>query len=235
MKLHYFQHVPFEGLGCIKAWAERNGAEISSTVFYEGNILEPALDYDMLIVMGGPMNVDEEGAYPWLKKEKEWIKKGIAAGKKVFGVCLGAQLVASALGAKVYKNSQKEIGWFPVQWTDKAKKSPAFSSFYGYSEVFHWHGDTFELPEGCERAAKSAACLNQAFFLGDRVACLQFHLETTPQTARLLVDHCAHELVNAPFIQEREKILAAEDQFQKINEMLFRLLDGLWTGGKVSV
>lgn len=233
MKLHFFQHVPFEGLGNIEVWAKKQGASISSTRFYEKDFSAPA-GYDFLVVMGGPMNVDEENIYPWLKQEKKWIAQAIDAGKKVLGVCLGAQLIARALGAPVYKNPQKEIGWWPVEWSADAKNHPAFSRFSKSSEVFHWHGDTFDLPKGCVRAASSKACLNQAFFYGNNVAGLQFHLETTPETARLLAENCGGELVAAPFIQDRETVLGKPAQFQALSGMLEKFLDGLWLKEKIS-
>lgn len=235
MKLHYFQHVPFEGLGNIETWAQKNKIYISSTRFFEPGAAEPALDYDFLVVMGGPMNVDEENIYPWLKDEKIWIEKAIRAGKKVLGICLGAQLIARVLGSLVYKNPRKEIGWWPVIWAPEAAAHPAFSAFTGVNEVFHWHGDTFDLPSGCEHAAKSEACLNQAFFYGENTAGLQFHLESTPDSVRLLADHCADEIVDAPFVQSREEILGTEKQFKNVAGLLENFLNGFFLKKETSV
>lgn len=228
MKLHYFQHVPFEGLGSIENWAKKNEISVSSTRFFEPGAAEPSEDYDLLVVMGGPMNVDEEEKYPWLKNEKLWIEKAVRGGKKVLGVCLGAQLIASVLGSRVYKNPVKEIGWWPVIWTPEAGKHSAFSAFTGVSEVFHWHGDTFDLPPGCERAAKSEACLNQAFFCGNNVVGLQFHLESTPATLELIAEHCADEITDSPFIQTREEILGTPKQHEKLAKMSDAFLDGFF-------
>ena len=115
MKVHYFQHVPFEGLGSIEQWLISKAAQISVTKFYENTNLPEIHEIDWLIIMGGPMSVNNEHTYPWLQAEKKFIAESIANGKIVLGVCLGAQLIASALGAKVYQNQNRDIGWFPVE------------------------------------------------------------------------------------------------------------------------
>ncbi len=235
MKLHFFQHVPFEGLGNIELWAEKQGILISSTRFFEKENLEPPSDYDFLVIMGGPMNADEENIYPWLREEKKWIAQAVRSGKKVLGVCLGAQLIARVLGAPVYKNPQKEIGWWPVEWTSEAQTHPIFSALPNPAAVFHWHGDTFDLPPGCVRAAKSEACLNQAFFYGSHVAGFQFHMESTPESVRLLADHCAEEIILGPFIQAREEILGKSAQFETLSEMLNAFLGRFFLEEKSSV
>ena len=235
MKLHYFQHVPFEGLGNIEVWAKKHQASISSTRFFEKEIHKPSSDYDFLVIMGGPMNVDEENIYPWLKEEKKWIAEAVHSGKKVLGVCLGAQLIAQVLGARVYKNAQKEIGWWPVELTTEAKLNSAFSVLPHTASVFHWHGDTFDLPSGCIRAAQSKACLNQAFFYGNHAVGLQFHMESTADTVKLLAENCADEIIPASFIQSQEEILGRADQFENLSVMLTQFLDGFWLKGKNSV
>ena len=165
--------------------------------------------------------------YPWLTQEKRFIDQTIAGGKIVLGVCLGAQLVACVLGAHVYRNAEKEIGWFPIQLTENASASSLFSGLPPTQEVFHWHGDTFELPAGAVHIARSAACEHQAFLLDERVVGLQFHLETTQQTAQDLIHNCHKELVPAPFIQTAEEMLADEQRFVRINAVMEQVLDGL--------
>src|SRR2546428_2396131 len=122
MNIHYFQHVPFEGLGCIEDWANRKSHVLSSTRFFEKHTLSDLKTIDWLIVMGGPMGVYDESEYLWLKEEKEFIKKAIDANKVVIGICLGSQLIAEVLGAKVYKNKFTEIGWFPVEVFEGTKQ-----------------------------------------------------------------------------------------------------------------
>lgn len=200
MQVHVFQHVPFEGLGSIATLLEQRQAGVGFTRFYEPAARLPALaEVDCLIVLGGPMSVNDEEELPWLRQEKRFISEAIADGKAVLGICLGAQLIASALGARVYPGPEKEIGWFPILAEPVGVGTFAFPASV---QVFHWHGETFDLPAGAVRLAASAACRNQAFQLGDRVLGLQFHLETTPESAAAILTHCADELLgNHPYIQ----------------------------------
>src|SRR6266540_3625768 len=129
MKIHYLQHAEFEGLGTIDDWVKVRGHEVTKTEFYRGDPA-PSLDPGaFLIVLGGSMNVDDTHRYPFLIDEKRLIEKAIGAGHGVLGICLGAQLVASVLGARVYPNRWKEIGWFPVQKTEHAAQSRIADNF----------------------------------------------------------------------------------------------------------
>ena len=229
MRAHYLQHVPFEGLGSIQPWLVSAGAEITCTRMFEAAVL-PALErFDLLVVMGGPMSVNEEERFPWLVREKEYVCNVVAAGKPVLGVCLGAQLIASALGARVYKNREPEIGWFPVQGVPA--DDPSVFAFPASAEVFHWHGETFDLPEGATHIARSEACENQAFQFGDSVIGLQFHLETTPDSTRAMVANCGDELVDSPHVQTAEEILAAgPETYAAINRLMGEVLSFLLRG-----
>jgi GMP synthase-like glutamine amidotransferase len=227
MNIHWIQHVPFEGLGSIEGWAGSHGHRMTSTRVYQGELFPSVNCLDWLIIMGGPMNVYEDKKYPWLVNEKRFIEDTIKAGKIVLGICLGAQLIADVLGAKVYPNTYKEIGWFPVYLTNEGQQFPLFKGLASGAEVFHWHGDTFDLPQGAIQIAQSSACQNQAFIYDERVVGLQFHLETTRQGAEQLIAHCGEELVTAPFIQPREIILSDEGKFQRINQIMQEVLDQL--------
>ena len=223
MKAHYFKHVPFEDLGSIRSWLMKDSYTITCTPFFESADLPVLQEIDLLIVMGGPMSVNDEKIHPWLVPEKKFIRQMIMSGKPVLGICLGAQLIASAMGAKVYPNSMKEIGWFPV-YGIPSDDSSVFC-FPQSLEAFHWHGETFDLPVGATHIAKNDGCKNQAFQLGRSVIGLQFHLETTPQSARDLVAHCRNELVPAACIQTEKEILSAEAaQYQSINRLMDRIL-----------
>jgi GMP synthase-like glutamine amidotransferase len=227
MRAHYFQHVPFEGLGSIGPWLESRGASVTGTRVFEKWTWPAVNDVDFLIVMGGPMSVNDESSYPWLKDEKRFIKESITRGKAVLGVCLGAQLITSAMGARVYPNAEKEIGWFPIHSVAAPEAKGAFQ-FPKEAEVFHWHGETFDLPPRAIRLARSAACENQAFQLGRNVIGLQFHLETTPEGARDLATHCRHELVPAKFVQSEETILSARaERYAAINALMSDVLSFL--------
>jgi GMP synthase-like glutamine amidotransferase len=223
MQAHYFQHVPFEGLGSIEPWLGKAGYRITNTKFFESADLPDPDAIDLLVLMGGPMSVNDEDMFPWLAREKQFICDMIESGKPVLGICLGAQLIASAMGAKVYQNSVKEIGWYPIKgasWVDCS-----IFSFPAFIEVFHWHGETFDLPAGAIRLAGSKGCENQAFQIGKSVIGLQFHLETTPETARKMVLHCRNELIPSQYVQSEEEILSAKpEQYQAINRMMDNIL-----------
>lgn len=227
MRWHCLQHVPFEGPGNIEQWARSKSFEFTvSNLWEEAPLPQPSV-FDGLVIMGGPMNVYEEARYPWLVEEKRLIESAIGHGKAVFGVCLGAQLIADVLGSHVYRNPHKEIGWFPVQWTPQALESAIFKDFPQSMHVLHWHGDTFELPISAIRMAHSDACENQAFLYQDTVIGLQFHLESTQQSLELLVSHCDEELVPGPYIQQQEAILNQPEHIQHIQAALYRMLDAL--------
>jgi GMP synthase-like glutamine amidotransferase len=227
MRLHYFQHVPFEGLGSIESWAKDMGHDITLTRLFAKDPFPNLDDIDLLVVMGGPMGIYEEHKYPWLFKEKKYIDQAIVNGKIVLGICLGAQLIADVLGAKVYPNTYKEIGWFPIQKTRDTAETRIADFLPEQIDVFHWHGDMFEIPLGAVHIAKSAACENQGFIYDNQVVALQFHLETIEQSARDLIANCENDLTEGPFIQSPEAILTDISRFKKINVLMSELLNHL--------
>jgi GMP synthase-like glutamine amidotransferase len=225
MRIHYLQHVPFEGLASIEQWVTRHGNIISATKFYNGDTLPPVDDLDWVIVMGGPMNIYEDDKYPWLNSEKHFIEAAIEKNKVVIGICLGSQLIADVLGSKVYKGQEKEIGWYPITMTPEAQNYPVFAAIPQSMNVFHWHGDTFDLPSDAVRLAYSEACANQAFIYGDKVLGLQFHLESTKESVHQIIENCASELVTGKYIQKPEEMLARDGDFKKINSFMSKILD----------
>lgn len=226
MRVHYLQHVEFEGLGRLASRFARDGWLVSCTRLFAGEPLPEPERVDLLVVMGGPMSVNDEEAYPWLIKEKSFIKDVIAQNRPVLGICLGAQLIASALGGRVYPNAEKEIGWFPVCRVEPLQLDTF--RFPETIEVFHWHGETFDLPEGCVHLARSGCCRHQAFQYGRSVIGLQFHLETTPESAQSLVEHCRDELVEGGYVQTEQEILAANPaRFVVIHRLMDDILDYL--------
>jgi GMP synthase-like glutamine amidotransferase len=234
MKIHWLQHVAFEGLGSIETWAKERGDTLRCTRLFAGEILPPQDAFDLLIVMGGPMGVHDLDKYPWLKEEKDFLRQVIAAGKPVLGICLGAQLLADVLGARVFPNKEKEIGWFPVLRAsvdpNGSRLPEQLTTILPNSQtVFHWHGDTFTLPEETVQLYSSAACANQAFVYDERVIGLQFHLETTPESIAALIENCREELIPAPWIQPEGEMLAAgkKEILVKINSWMGGLLEYL--------
>lgn len=227
LRIRSLQHVAFEDAAEIGSWAAMRGHRLDATRLFQAQALPALDDFDWLLVMGGPMSVCEERDYPWLPDEKKLIRRAIEHNKTVLGICLGAQLIASALGARVYRNAQKEIGWFPVSLTPEGARASAFAGFPPVFTAFHWHGDTFDLPEGGLHLARSEACAHQAFIVGDRVVGLQFHLESSPASVERLLAHCAGELVSAPFIQDERKIRGGAQDTAAVNGLLYTMLDNM--------
>lgn len=224
MRAHYLQHVAFEGLGSIEAWLESNQYQVTSTRLFESADFPSVSDLDLLIIMGGPMSVNDETELPWLIKEKQFVRAMIDAGKPVLGICLGAQMIANVMGAKIYPNSQKEIGWFSIK--SFAENNKNLFQFPLVSKVFHWHGETFDLPKNAHLLASSQACVNQAFQLGDNVIGLQFHLETTPESLNQIATHCADELVPNEFVQSADDMQkASQADFDGINRLMVQVLE----------
>ncbi len=222
MKIHCIQHVAFEGLGNIEEWITIHNHSLNTTQLFLNEQLPKTDDFDLLIIMGGPMGVYDTDQYPWITEEKELIIATMELGKPILGICLGSQFIASALGAKVYPGPMKEIGWFPL--TIKNNNWLAFES--ANPIVFHWHGDTFDLPESAQLLASTAEVPNQAFLVNNNVVGLQFHLEQTPSTIKGMIQHCGEELK-----ESGTKILSAaeiesETSYFETNKMIiFNLLD----------
>lgn len=224
MKLHWLQHVPFEGLGIIKEWTEENGADLSATRLYAAEKLPMLENFDMLIIMGGPMGIYDHEEHPWLIEEKQFIRAAIDAEKTVLGICLGAQLIADVLGAEVAPGPQKEIGWFPLH------RDPSAPQLLPENiNAFHWHGDTFEIPDGAQRLASSSACPNQGFIYQDRVVGLQFHMEITEPGIEALIEHCGRELGtdNRAYVQTAEEMREQYTEIPSINTAMKELLNQL--------
>lgn len=180
-----FRHVPHEGLGTLAPALRSAGFPVRVIDIARGRPALPSPErLSALIVMGGPMGVYEKSKHPFLRREIAYIRRAIRAQRPVLGVCLGAQLIAHALGKRVYPNGKKEIGWYPLHRTAAARRDPLFSRFPKTATVFQWHGDTFDLPNGGTLLATSPRCRRQAFRWGDRVYGLQFHVEVDPAMVR---------------------------------------------------
>jgi GMP synthase-like glutamine amidotransferase len=225
VKVQVLQHVPFEGLGSIETWLREHKACIATTRLFADEPLPAVEGLDLVIVLGGPMSANDEKRYPWLMREKAFLRSVIANDVPLLGICLGAQLIASALGQRVFANTQPEIGWFPIEMEPAGPQDYCFPSPLS---VFHWHGESFDLPVGARRLARSAACENQAFQLGRKVIGLQFHLETTAQSAEQIMAHSHADLIDAPWVQSAPRMRTAPPAaYAQINAVMADVLSYL--------
>ncbi len=229
------QHVPFEGPAAIAEWAYGRGHRVELCRLWAGDSLPEAASIEALVVMGGPMSVWESERFPWLDDERHIIRRLISNERPVLGFCLGAQQIAAALGAAVYRGQQKEIGFFPVDLESQAwgplLKGPLPAP--ARMPVFHWHGDTFDLPDGAVRLASSPVTINQGFAFGRSTVALQFHLESTSRSVELLTQACRSEIgggtYQMPAADARTIVLEAERRHGGYcRTVLFQLLDNLF-------
>ncbi|PIQ44152.1 MAG: amidotransferase [Gammaproteobacteria bacterium CG11_big_fil_rev_8_21_14_0_20_46_22] len=226
MRLHTIQHVPFEGLGHIRHWAEIKNASFSVSLPFQSVDFPHPDEFDVLVIMGGPMGVHDHDQHPWILNEKHFIEQALKAGKQVIGVCLGAQMIADVLGGTVTRNQLPEIGWFPIRWTDEAKAMPMFAGLPELSTVYHWHFDAFSLPSGAVRLAYSEATENQAFLYGDQALALQCHLEMEPRVVQSLVSRFPEVLdTTQHYIQSAEVMLEDNARFEQSSHFLYQILN----------
>lgn len=220
---HILQHVDFEYPGYILDWLQDKQHAVSYTRFYDDTFLPDVSVLDALIVMGGPMSAYDDDKYEWLKTEKSFIKECIARKKKVLGICLGSQILASVLGARVYPNAHKEIGFMPI----KFKKSALFGNV-DEQTVFHWHGDTYDLPVGAELLASTDVTPNQAFIYKEHVLALQFHMEVTPVLLEAMINNGKNELKEGKYIQTDTEIREKSTFIPDCNKRMEILLNNFF-------
>ncbi|QNK59669.1 type 1 glutamine amidotransferase [Paenibacillus sp. PAMC21692] len=225
MNIIAFQHFSFDDPAAIAAWAQNGGHRLDVVDPSLGVQRERLADMDLLIILGGPMSVYQEWEYPWLREEKAFVKSAIDGGKKVLGICLGAQMIAEVLGGTVSRNKEKEIGWHEIKRT--TERHPWLSSLPETFMSFSWHGDTFSLPRDARSLAYSEACVNQAFAYGEHVLGLQFHLETTTDCIGQMLERWADELVDRPYIQSADTIRKGLPCGDQARELLLGILDNI--------
>jgi GMP synthase-like glutamine amidotransferase len=229
MKFLVFQHVPHEPVGLIADFAEKNNISLDIIALWKPYQIPSVLDYDALIIMGGPMGAYEgSDQYPSKGDEVKAIKKGM--GKvPMFGFCLGHQLLAAVLGAKVYPNIKskkkiKEIGYYPITLTPEGKKSQLFKGFNSPMDVLLWHGDVCDLPKGATLLASSPLCRNQAFVYKN-IFGIQFHFEITPKMVKKLAEVDKKWIHEEFDIEEKELFRQAKEKEALMKEQSDKLLE----------
>lgn len=199
MKVLILQHTATEGAGGALDWCAKHNAEITYINLYQPNPnFDSTQEVDLMMILGGPMSVNDEEELAWLKPEKQFVREMIARKTPVLGICLGAQMIATALGVTVGANPETEIGWHQVR---NISTDPSVFQLPEHFDVFHWHGETFQLPPHAIRLAESDACVNQGYQIGDRVIGLQFHPEVTLDTMKHWIEDAGDSLKPSTYVQ----------------------------------
>ncbi|OGW51543.1 MAG: hypothetical protein A2Z50_02315 [Nitrospirae bacterium RBG_19FT_COMBO_42_15] len=216
MKALILQNASHEGPGTIENYLKENNIAYTTVdLSKKGYKISDLSDYNALIVMGGPMNVYETDEFPYLIEEEKIIRTAIEKNHLVLGICLGAQMMAKALSAKVTKGKTKEIGWYDIALTDDGLKDKALGPLGKDIKVFQWHGDTFDMPSGAVRLAGSELFPNQAFRYGKRAYALQFHLEVTEDIIKDWIKHGEAELKPLQGLIDPQKIVEDNKKYIK--------------------
>ena len=223
MRIHFFEHDPMEGIGTFGEILAERSWSATHTLWDRGGAPPEPETWDLLVVMGGPMNVYEDVNYEWLPAEKAYLDRALALDRPILGVCLGAQLLAERLGAAVTRNEYTEIGWSHLSMNPAARApGQLFEHFSDIPCVFQWHGDTFAIPTGATPIGSTPGCANQGFVKGNSVG-IQFHLELTPDALKGLIKAQPH--FRGTYIQKPDIFLAKKGQFHQNRDLLAGLLD----------
>lgn len=229
MRLHLLEHEPFDiRRSNINIWAENKGYSVESTDVFKGVELPSPKDFDWLIVLGGFQHAWQEQKHSWLKAEKAFISEALATDKIILGICFGAQLLAEALGGRVFSNEKDEIGWYEVTLSKAGIDSFLFKNVPRKFLTFHWHSDHFTLVPGCTRLAFSEPTANQAFIAKNfRAAGLQFHPEFTIEQIRCLADAYGHEWQKDQYVASKPAVLSQCEQLTETYWLMEVLLDNM--------
>jgi GMP synthase (glutamine-hydrolysing) len=217
------QHIACEPPGVFEDVLRERGARLHRVELDEGEPLPGRHGFDAIIAMGGPMSVNDEDEHPWLRDEKALVADAVRAGTPFFGVCLGVQLLAASLGARVYTGAEPEVGLLPVELTVEGQADPVFAGTPSPLVTLQWHGDTFDLPSGATLLASSPAYPHQAFRVGNAYG-VQFHLEVSAEMAR--------EWAGVPeYVTSLERTLGA-DEAESFLAAIATAADGMRSVGR---
>lgn len=226
MKIHCIRHEPFEGLACIEDWINHNNHELSCTYTYLHQSFPGECTFDLLIIMGGTASIYNSLQESWYLEEKQFIEACISQGRKVLGICLGAQIIASILGSRIYPAKSKEVGWYPVEFNKELDHGMEFLP--DWLNTFHWHGDTFDIPQDAVPLASSELTPNQGFTYNNHVFAMQFHPEMTKTGLQKLIRASGRELMEkGKYIQTAEQIMEKDYLTGENNALMYEILDYL--------
>jgi GMP synthase (glutamine-hydrolysing) len=225
MKILFVIHAAFEKPGCIKTWAEKQKHQTQEVHPYKGEKLPDIKDFDFLVVMGGPQSPLKIDKAPYLADEIELIKQAVKEKKRIIGVCLGAQLIGEALGAKTERSPHREIGAYPIELLDGAERDPVFRQFPKEFDVMHWHSDMPGIPKEAVVLAASAGCPRQVFRFGDRIYGFQCHFELTQELVKGMIDNCPDDLKAGTYVMTEKELMRVD--YSQINSRMENVLNYL--------
>jgi len=235
MRLHLLEHDPLDYSETnMDRWAAENGHTVVRTYFCKGEPLPPHDAFDWLMIMGGSPHAYDDATNPWLPAEKEFVAKTLKRGTPILGICFGAQILAEALGGKVFPAKHREIGWHEVRLTEGGEKSLLFQNVPNAFETFHWHEDRFSLPSGCTRLAFSRATPHQAFLCESRPAAgLQFHPEFTIELVDFFAREHSESWIPDAYVSGKEAVMARNRTMKATYWLMKAILDNMakWFGG----
>jgi GMP synthase-like glutamine amidotransferase len=229
MRIRLIEHDPEDfSRTNISFWASKKGYQIQQTYICNNEELPAADSFDWLMIMGGSQHAWDEREIPWLQEEKAFLKEALAAGKIVVGICFGAQLLAEALGGRIFPNRHKEIGWHEVSLNPQGRESFLFKNIPHFFVTFHWHSDHFSLPGSCTKLASSKASENQAFVCNHRpLVGLQFHPEYTRDMVRYYARHHSQDWLSDRFVNDKDQVLARTDELPDTYWLMETLLNNI--------
>jgi GMP synthase-like glutamine amidotransferase len=221
LRVQIIQHSAADASAAVLPILDLLGHQVSITRLDRGDEIPGDVDHDVLMMFGGGISLTSKEPPPWVEPEKCLIRRYVDRDRRVLGICLGAQLIAAALGASVRRNREPEVGWHQVSKVDGAAETGVASSLPKSMTAFHWHQDTFEIPPGARRLFQSPATRNQAFAIGDHIFGFQFHFEANERTVRTFVAVSSLLQKEGRFVQSEAEILQGiESYLKKQNEQL---------------